>query len=243
VTTRSDVDRLSRASAQVVQAARADLADFFASLDLNRPEAVRDALTDFVPVLVGEYGDAAAAIAADWYEEIRTAQIGGRYSALAAPGVASAEVVGSVRWAVADLFGDNPAQTLALLGGAIQRHILYSGRATVRRNVARDAAHPRYARVPSGSHTCAFCTMLASRGFVYHNEKLAQHQGLGQHQDKFHDDCDCLVVVEFNADAHHIAGYDPDAMFAMYESAADEVGNKTDTEAILAAMRQQHGLA
>ncbi|NKY08936.1 hypothetical protein [Cellulomonas hominis] len=243
MTTRRDVERLGAASSQVVALARQDLTDFFASLDLNRPEAVRDALVDFVPALVGEYGDAAAAIAADWYEELRATQVGGRFTALAAPGAAGAEVAGSVRWAAGSLFGEDPTQALTLLGGAIQRHILYAGRATVRRNVARDAAHPRYARVPSGSHTCAFCTMLASRGFVYHDEKLAQHRGLGQHQDKFHDNCDCLVVVEFDADAHHIAGYDPDAMYAMYESAADEVGDRTNTEAILATMREQHGLA
>jgi hypothetical protein len=47
--------------------------------------------------------------------------------------------------------------------------------------------------------TCAFCTMLASRGAVY----LSRESALSA---KFHDDCDC-VVLPFS-DAGDISGYE-----------------------------------
>ena len=45
-----------------------------------------------------------------------------------------------------------------------------------------------FARVPTGTETCTFCLMLASRGAVYHTRKTA---GEWSH---FHRGCDCKVV-------------------------------------------------
>lgn len=53
-----------------------------------------------------------------------------------------------------------------------------------------------FARVPVGD-TCAYCVMLASRGFDYISEKTAARAS--------HDGCDCVVVPFHNADT--IPGY------------------------------------
>ncbi|MDY2626104.1 MAG: hypothetical protein SOV74_07310 [Coriobacteriales bacterium] len=93
-------------------------------------------------------------------------------------------------------------------------------------NVGRDRDKgARFARVPMGNHTCAFCIMLASRGFVYHSEKTA-----GEF-DHFHSDCRCKVVAGFPEMEYYVRngvkvsrgrdpkveGYDPDRYFDMYQ--------------------------
>lgn len=232
MTTRADVNRLSQATARLVAMAREDLLRMFGAVDLGSPEAARDALLEVVPALTREYGEVAATVAAEWYEEVRAEQAAGRFAATLANVADEAAVQGSVRYASGHLFTDDPAQTLAVLSGALQRYIAYASRETVARNVALDPSKPRFARVPTGRVTCAFCTMLASRGFVYHSRKSAGDM------DEWHDNCDCQVVPEWDREGHHIDGYDPDAMFALYEAAADAVGSRTDTSAILAEMRR-----
>lgn len=236
MTTRADVNKLLAANRRLVAMAERDLIGLFATLDLSRPELVRDALLEITPILVREYGDLAAAVTAEWYEEVRAASVG--RSGFAAETVAAASVEkieGSVRWAAQGLFGDDPESTLSALSGAMQRHISYSSRETVRRNVFMDPKRPMFARVPTGAKTCAFCSMLASRGFVYHSEATA-----GDESNEYHDDCNCQVVPEWDKDQAHIEGYDPDLMYAQYMSARAGLGDYPETKDVLANMRRMY---
>lgn len=157
MTTRADVTRLSTATSRVVALARRDLAAAFGSLNLANPEAVRDALLEIVPALVREYGDVAATVAAEWYEEVRAAQVGGSYTARLADGFPADEMASTVRREAGHLWSDDQAKALTVLSGSLQRFVMYSSRATVARNAEHDPANPRYARVPRGAKTCAFC--------------------------------------------------------------------------------------
>ena len=66
---------------------------------------------------------------------------------------------------------------------------------TIIANVGRDRDKgAMFARVPTGTETCTFCLMLASRGAVYHTRKTA---GEWRH---FHRGCDCKVVPSFEGD-------------------------------------------
>ena len=66
---------------------------------------------------------------------------------------------------------------------------------TIIANVGRDRDKgAMFARVPTGTETCTFCLMLASRGAVYHTRKTA---GEWRH---FHHGCDCKVVPSFEGD-------------------------------------------
>ena len=96
-------------------------------------------------------------------------------------------------------------------------------------NAGRD--HARFARVPSGGRTCAFCAMLASRGFVYHTAETAGDM------DRYHEDCRCEIVPGFDDDTR-IDGYDPEALYENYANARDEAGSNPSTSDILAAMRR-----
>lgn len=213
MTTRADVNRLSAAQRRLVKLAQREIAGFFATLDLSRPESVRDALLEIVPLLVQEYGEIAATAAAEWYEAVRP----GVFTAQLAAGASEAAVKGSVRNFAGGLFGENPSQVLSSLNGAIQRHILYASRATIARNAQIDPMRPRFARVPVGAKTCAWCSILASRGFVYWSKESA-----GIVTGHYHDDCDCTIVASFDRGEVHIAGYDPDRLYDQYMAARAE---------------------
>ena len=108
-----------------------------------------------------------------------------------------------VRYYAGYLAGDEPDQAsfermVSQLGGYYTRRSAYSN--TTRNCEKNDV---RYARVPGGGETCAFCMMLAGRGFVYHSEALAY----GRHG--VHAHCDC-VVMPGRKGRTAIEGYDPD---------------------------------
>lgn len=235
MTSREDVNRLAAASAELIAMARRDLRDFLASLNLGDPDAAKAALIDIVPLLVREYGDLSAIAAAEWYEEIRAASgARGAFAARLSDGIEPERVEASVGNAVGALWRGDPERTLSELEGALQRHIRYSSRDTVRQNIRNDPAKPRYARVPRGRITCAFCTILASRGYVYLTAKSAGKEDPSH----YHDDCNCEIVAEFDAEQAHIAGYDPDAMYEKYAAAVDATGGSYDPNELTKALRR-----
>jgi hypothetical protein len=128
-------------------------------------------------------------------------------------------VRGSVRALAGGLWTDAPLDAVEQIAAAMKRHVLYSSRDTVARNVNRDPNRPRFARVPRGAETCAWCDMLASRGWVYHTRETAGEQAFNE----FHDSCDCAIVPEWDADTSHIDGYDPDELYDRYLTARAEL--------------------
>lgn len=233
--TRSDVERLQAVNRGVVALARRDLNAFWSTLDLTKPEAARDALLRFVPALVEQYGEVAASVAADWYDDLRVAAGGrSRFSAALADGVNPEAVAGTTRYGAGHLFTDAPAGMLDFLQVAVSKFVLQPGRDTVIRSASRDPMRPRWARVPSGAETCAFCLMLASRGPVYLTETSA-----GQMR-KYHGDCDCLPTPVFARDELP-EGYDPEELYAKYQEARSVAGSGS-TKQILSALREEQGI-
>lgn len=229
MTSRDDLNRLSAAQRELVRMAQNELRGFFASVDLTRPELVRDALVEIVPLLTREYGELVATVAAEWFEQVHP---GAFLAQTAAETFPSAGVVENVRYHAGALFTDDPYAAVSGISGALQRFILYSGRTTVARNVQLDPSKPRFGRVPTGAKTCAWCSMLASRGFVYLTRETA-----GVVASDYHDDCDCQIVPEWDAGSSHIEGYDPDRLYDQYLQARDAAGSG-DPKDIAAAMRR-----
>lgn len=229
MTSRSDLDRLTAAQRELVRMAQNELVGFFSTTDLSSPGRVRDALVEIVPLLTREYGELVATVAAEWYEEVHP---GTFLAQTAADTFPSRGVVESVRYHAGALFTDDPYAALSGITGAVQRFILYSGRTTIAKNVGIDGDRPRFGRVPTGAKTCAWCSMLASRGFVYMSRRTA-----GMVASDYHDDCDCQIVPEWDSGPSHIAGYDPDRLYAQYLSARDASGSG-DPKDIAAQMRR-----
>lgn len=209
--------------------AQGELTGFFSAADLSSPERVRDALIEIVPLLTREYGELVATVAAEWFEEVHPDTFLARTAADTFP---EAGVIGNIRYHAGALFTEDPRAALLGISGAMQRFILYSSRETVARNVRLDPSRPRFGRVPTGAKTCAWCSMLSSRGFVYMNRETA-----GLVADDYHDDCDCQIVPEWEGSNAAISGYDPDRLYAQYLSARD-AADTANPKDIAAQMRR-----
>lgn len=201
--------------AQADEAAR-KMRAFLSTLDFTgdyeSKKAARDLAIEFFKELVGIYGDAAATLAADFYEELAEAA-GEHVPPAALAESAEGSIEGSVRYAARNLFGQQASAALFMeaVERSVKTYVKKMANDTMSENAVRDGARHgvRFARVPTGPETCAFCITLASRGFVYASPETA-----GEF-DHYHDDCDCRVVAGFGDDAG-VEGYDPDYYRAWY---------------------------
>ncbi|MDQ5862547.1 MAG: hypothetical protein M3536_09840, partial [Actinomycetota bacterium] len=201
-------------------------------LNLSNPAAVRDALLEFLPVLTAQYGDVAATLAADWYDEARAASgASGRFRAITAPGVPTEAVEAKVRFLAGHLWTPDPAAILGGLRVAADKYVKQPGRDTMASNAKREGV--RFARVPSGSKTCSWCLVLASRDAVYLSKKSAGGDG-----HKYHGKCDCVVTRIAKA-SDYPEGYLPDDYYAMYQAARKDA-QSGDIKDIAASFRRIH---
>jgi hypothetical protein len=232
---RSEIEPFRLATSELSRLVREALEAFFLSLDLTKPEETRDALLEFVPILVEQYGEVAATMAADWYEELRAVTAAaGRFTAVTAASVPAEAVQAQVRFLAGALWTPNPADMLGGLLTSADKYVKQPGRDTIMSNAKREGV--RFARVPTGDKTCAFCLMLASRDAIYFSKVSAgdiNDTGFG---DGFHGDCDCLVV-RIAKKSDYPEGYLPDAYYSMYMDARKAAGSG-NTKDITAAARR-----
>lgn len=234
MTTRADVDLLADATRTLADLAKADMERLVSSLDLSNPERVRDALVEYVPALTGRYGQAAASVAADWYDDLREqAGAAGRFTAQAAETVPEEVVIKGVRYEARHLWTDTPSLIVPALALVVSKHVAQPARDTVAHNATRDPAKPSWARVPRGAKTCAWCMALASRGPVYDSQLAAVQR---RHGGTYHGDCDCHPALIYPGQGLP-EGYDPAANYARYALARDVAGSG-DLRDITAAMRR-----
>lgn len=247
MTTLVDVEQFRLANQGITAMAELELQDLWGTLNLSFPGESRDSLLAFVPAITEKYGNMSALVAADWYDDLRPTGtlITGAFRAPLASPVPATAVASTVRFGARHLWSLAPAVTLSLLSVAVTEYALRPGRQTIAQAVRQDTSRrARYARIPSGKETCAFCLSMASRGFVYGSEASASFEG--SQFDTYHGDCDCVPTPEWSEDPL-IEGYDPDPMYAMYLKARDEAGvvdlagrgtTKQDNLSILQAMRR-----
>ena len=193
-----------------------DLVAFLSALDFAKPAAVRDALFDFVPALVAEYGDVAAGVAANWYDELRDLEgVGGAFSAPLAATMPDAQVKGRLGFATrpdGPLWAGDADTLTAFLGMMSNEYALQPGRDTVMQ--AAHADNAAYARVPEPG-ACKFCLMLSSRGFVYSKDTVGDSK-------KFHGKCRCNILPSWDETRARVEyGYDPDALYDQYRALRD----------------------
>jgi hypothetical protein len=236
VATPADVAAFRTTQRDVVALALAELVAWWEQLvALLRGDAPVADIETFTADLVATYGDAAALAAADWYDELRAeAGVAGRFRARMADPAPPGQAAAVARWAAGPLFGarPDPGQALEHLSGGVQRLVLQPGRQTIADSVDLDPADARWARVPSGATTCAFCRLLASRGAAYHSEEDA-----GGLANSYHSKCDCVPTPVWPGQPEP---YDVDALLEEYNAARGKAGG--DPRAILAQMREDLGI-
>lgn len=228
---RESIERYRAASSELSGRVEAELAAYFAALDLSRPEAVRNALLEFMPLLIAQYGQVAEVLAMDWYEEQRAdSGAAGRFRVTAPAASVTAERVESkVRYLAGHLWTPEPAAMLAGLTLATDKYVKQSGRDTITWNADREGAG--WARVPTGSKTCSFCLVLASRDAVFVTEKSAGSKKYGS-DNEFHGRCDCEIVRMGPGDEYP-ADYLPDDFYDMYSIARDKSESDPEVQAFM----------
>ena len=73
---------------------------------------------------------------------------------------------------------------------------------------SRDYRKPKYARVPSGAETCAWCWSLAGLGFQYKSAESASHS---------HSGCDCVITPSWGDSG--VEGYDSEYYANLFRDA------------------------
>ena len=172
--------------------ARRDLAAFWALVQDWPVEQVRDALMDVLPALGDQYGDAAAELAASYFEtERERADARGSFTPVLPERTASARWEALARWGVDPLFAPTPdaATALSLVTGGLTRSIADQHRQTIVYSSAADPQAQGWRRV-ARADGCSFCQMLASRpGYVY-GEKSVEFRS--------HDNCRCSAAPSWD---------------------------------------------
>lgn len=205
-------------------------------------QAVVEEVADQMDGLTSVYGDAASLVAGQLYDELAGQARAARLSSQLARRASTAAVSYAAK---VHLSGDEPdwAGFLSYLQGTLGAHVWLRANQTMTENAERDGqlavgrARPRlrFARVPTGAETCAFCLMLASRGPVYLD------RGSAQEVLHSHPHCDCVLVPAPRGS--EIEGYDYGRYYRMYDKAkALDARGRVDLKRTLQNMRRAYGL-
>lgn len=143
------------------------------------------ALMELLPSIAEEFGDAAATLASDWYEDAREkAEAPGRFAPILAPLPGLARFEALSRWGVDPIIKrDDPEAAKALIEGGMRRIVSNVHRETIMASAIADPAAKGWKRYGQGE-TCDFCRMLIGRGAVYTATSV---------RFKSHDNCACIA--------------------------------------------------
>lgn len=176
----------------VTTAAAADLANTAASAPAER---ARGLLFEATPLIVAEYGQAAAALGLEWYEELREESSASRpFTPLAVTPLREDYLDNAVAWATESLreieaeMERELEESMARLLPIVEREVAAAMRQTVTENAIEDpdaTGWRRFARAGG----CKFCQMLAAKGAIFTEASVdfAAHRN-----------CNCLAGPAFD---------------------------------------------
>ncbi|HEY5515292.1 MAG TPA: hypothetical protein VIK12_03695 [Pengzhenrongella sp.] len=163
------------------------------------PVLAREALNDVLPALVTVYGEAAATLAADWYDDLRES-VGPRQRFAAIPaGFADTGAYALVGWATTRAV--DATSLRSLVEGGVQRRVANFSRQTVMTSAVKDPAATGWQRIGAGECRSGFCDLLIGRGTVYQTESSATFAS--------HDHCKCGAVPAWGGEPLPVRPYTP----------------------------------
>lgn len=198
-----------RAASDVEAAVLAWCRDHEGATVAEKREAAKLIMEGFVQ----GYDDIAAEFAAQWYDDLAERNGARLQQAVTMTTYKPKSVDEAARYQAKKLVKGGDTAFAKACGEYARNDAFRSLNETIISNVGRDkGAGVRFARVPTGFETCAFCIMLASRGAVYHTRKSA---GEFKH---FHRHCDCKVLPGFedDPDAELVEGVRPEELRDLY---------------------------
>lgn len=188
------VNRLAR----VNQTAARKVEAYAARVGLDRAEDV----VRYAYSVASQYGEAAAALACEMYDQLAAAQNADVPPAIPAETATYDETARATYGAIRD--------TPNMVGAPAGRLVKRAAADTMLQNAKRDGAE--WAWIPQ-STACSFCVKLASQGWQPASEAVLQ----GKHAKHIHNNCRCEFAIRFDG-ISDVEGYDPDALYDMYIS-------------------------
>lgn len=186
----------------------------------------RNDLLDYAYALSIKYGEASAALSAEMYDAVALLQEAYVPAAIPAETATYSEVAKTVNGIIKNTGSQEiVAQSVGLL-------VKDAGQKTTIQNARRDNADIAF--ISSGD-TCAFCIMLASRGW---RKASASDLDRGGEPAHLHANCDCTYAVRFNKSLEY-KGYQPEKYKEIYDNAPLEEGQRPTAKNKLNAMRRQ----
>lgn len=200
------IDQLTRELNALSESGKRMILNALETTEWKTIEELRDIMIDAMDMVCGELADLSAARTAEFYDAVRTQSIGKPLGAMVESGYTSKSIAGAVRATLQSVVDTGDTEKFAKdLTNRVDYEVKKASGECIYANGLLDKSKPRFARVPSGSETCSFCLMLASRGYVYRTVKSA---GSGGH---YHPNCDCRIVPGFGDVT--VEGYDPDSLY------------------------------
>ena len=160
---------------------------------------------EYAYALATQYGEAAAACACEMYDAVAKA------SGVIVPPAEPAATATYTETAIA--VRGSAKQSEQVIPSAVSRLTKMAGADTTLKNATRDGA--QFAWIPFGD-TCAFCRMLASRGW----QNISKRTLRNGHAEHIHGNCDCQYATSFTGGSEY-KFYDPDKYLEEYENASD----------------------
>lgn len=215
------IDRLRKVNKGAAEKMLAFLETHKDSNGLWDASEVRQAVIDYAYGLSTTYGEAAAELACEMYDEAASlsgvALPSAEPAATATYGEVAKQVNGTLKY-------QNPQ----IISQAVERLVKLSEVDTVLNNALRDGAE--WAWIPHGD-TCPYCITLASQGWQYAS-KEAIRDGHAEH---VHANCDCTYAVRFNEQTN-VEGYNPNKYKRIY----DHADGRTGKDKIRAMYREEY---
>lgn len=215
---RKDLDSLGKSASRYVEA-------LFDGLIAEHPGAsvaeMREAADEAIQDSLYAFGDQASSLALDLFDEIAEAY--GIEADTSIEDVIDLQAMDSkVRYLARNLVDGDVDAFKRDIRDLTKYYVKRCAFENMERNCYRSDL--RYARVPSGRETCAFCFMLSSRGFVYRSEQTAGHAHA------YHENCDCVIVPGFKGldPGDQVEGYDPDGMLERWHECQATAGSDSD---------------
>ena len=168
---------------------------------------------DYAFALVTKYGEGAAAAAAEFFDEI-----GGAFAGkLINP--AEPAATATYRETSKAMYGAmKKSKKVEYIASVTGRLVKQASADTMTMNALKAGAE--WAWIPSGD-SCAYCTMLASRGWQRASEKALRNG----HAEHIHANCDCNYCVRFSDDMD-VENYHPEELLKEYRDADTETQGK-----------------
>ena len=248
------LERYAKGVRDIGEHSSSALGDTLAVIDLTD----RDLVMDLVRGACNAASQASASYAAQFYRGMSILQTGADFDAKPMSSydekATTIAIMGIYKQAMGDDGELDEEMLYRQLLDRVSFEVSRASKVGVWGNGQRDSRDVRYARVPVGAETCAWCLMTAGLGYWFMSEEAASHT---------HAHCDCVIVPSIGIHDCKIDGYDSTEYRDMWRTAnkalrngdvptelservdflaATRPGYRTDTNGALAVMRWMYDL-